>query len=202
MTTLREAAQMALDALTYIYTETTADEDKLIHSSIEALRTALANEFNPDWDAMAVMVEEQQRMAQALENCRLLAARHRKEEWAQHILRFCEEGGATANTLRAALAAKEPEPVAWTDAPTKIYLQVCEEINCDQPFDSHIEVSWCQEKINDSDILYVRADTAPPQREFIGLTDEEIWNTDGYEETRILYRFARAIEVKLKEKNT
>ena len=49
---------------------------------------------------MAVMVEEQRRMAQALENCRLLAARHRKEEWAQHILRFCEEGGATANTLR------------------------------------------------------------------------------------------------------
>lgn len=36
----------------------------------------------------------------ALENCRLLAARHRKEEWATHILRFCESGGSVANPLR------------------------------------------------------------------------------------------------------
>ena len=42
---------------------------------------------------------------------------------------------------------------------------------------------------------------------WVGLTDEEIWNTEEYklcltpEETRILYRFARAIEAKLKEKN-
>ena len=39
-------------------------------------------------------------MREALENCRLLAARHRKEEWATHILRFCESGGSVANPLR------------------------------------------------------------------------------------------------------
>ncbi len=37
---------------------------------------------------------------------------------------------------------------------------------------------------------------------WVGLTDEEIHSTNGYEEDRKLYRFARAIEVKLKEKNT
>lgn len=37
----------------------------------------------------------------ALENCRLFAARHRKEEWAKTILRFCAEGGATGSPLRA-----------------------------------------------------------------------------------------------------
>lgn len=38
----------------------------------------------------------------ALENCRLFAARHRKEEWAKTILKFCSEGGATGSPLRSA----------------------------------------------------------------------------------------------------
>lgn len=38
-----------------------------------------------------------------LENCRLYAARHRKEEWAKTILRFCEEAGVNGSPLRAAL---------------------------------------------------------------------------------------------------
>lgn len=39
---------------------------------------------------------------QALENCRLYAARHRKEDWAATILRFCADGGATGSPLREA----------------------------------------------------------------------------------------------------
>jgi len=38
-------------------------------------------------------------------------------------------------------------------------------------------------------------------RNWVGLTDEEIHNTKGYEETREMYDFARHIEAKLKEKN-
>jgi len=44
-------------------------------------------------------------------------------------------------------------------------------------------------------------DTTPPQREWVGLTDEEIHSTQGYQETREMYRFAKAVEAKLKEKN-
>lgn len=49
--------------------------------------------------------------------------------------------------------------------------------------------------------------TPQPKSEWVGLTDEEVWETDDYkraitdEETRWLYRFARAIEAALKEKN-
>jgi DNA-directed RNA polymerase subunit RPC12/RpoP len=45
--------------------------------------------------------------------------------------------------------------------------------------------------------------TTPPaaQKPWVGLTDEEIHETEGYEETREMYRFALAIEAKLKEKN-
>ena len=42
----------------------------------------------------------------------------------------------------------------------------------------------------------------PPKREWVGLTDEEIHDTPGYQETREMYRFALALESKLKEKNT
>ena len=41
----------------------------------------------------------------------------------------------------------------------------------------------------------------PPKKQWVGLTDEEIHEIDGYEEDRKMYRFARAIEAKLKEKN-
>ena len=36
---------------------------------------------------------------------------------------------------------------------------------------------------------------------WVELTDEQIHNTAGYQETREMYSFARAIEDKLKEKN-
>lgn len=50
---------------------------------------------------------------QALENCRLYAARHRKEDWAATILRFCADGGATGSPLReAAPTVVEPD---WDD---------------------------------------------------------------------------------------
>ena len=41
-----------------------------------------------------------------------------------------------------------------------------------------------------------------PEREWVGLTATEIHDTDEYAETREMYRFALAIEAKLKEKNT
>lgn len=40
-----------------------------------------------------------------------------------------------------------------------------------------------------------------PKREWVGLTDQEIHEIDGYEEDRKMYRFARYIEAKLLEKN-
>lgn len=72
----RELLQDALDALTYV-------GDKDIYSdTIDALRARLAqpeNDFNPDWDAMAVMVEEQQRMAKRIEELEARLAQPEQE---------------------------------------------------------------------------------------------------------------------------
>ena len=39
--------------------------------------------------------------AHGLEDCRLYAARHRKEAWAKEILRLCEKAGNKGNPLRS-----------------------------------------------------------------------------------------------------
>ena len=44
--------------------------------------------------------------------------------------------------------------------------------------------------------------TIPPQRPWVGLTDEDIHNTVGYDETRETYQFALALIAKLKERNS
>ena len=88
--------------------------------------------------------------------------------------------------LRQALAELEQKPLVWMNK----YGHVA---------------SFQNEEYKDP--LY----TAPPKREWVGLTDEEIVSIDGVEMKYIgtgeyviegEYEFARAIEAKLKEKNT
>lgn len=43
---------------------------------------------------------ERDKLRFALENCRLLAARNRKENWALLILGFCAEGGVVGSVTR------------------------------------------------------------------------------------------------------
>lgn len=73
----RELLQDALDALTYV-----GDAKDIYSDTIDALRARLAqpeNDFNPDWDAMAVMVEEQQRMAKRIEELEARLAQPEQE---------------------------------------------------------------------------------------------------------------------------
>ena len=92
--------------------------------------------------------------------------------------------------LRAALAQPEPEAKKYTEAICPVCGYYClgkGGVNCiDKP-------KLCG------------IDTAPPQREWVGLTDDEIEDAGklNVEGARMLpYSFARAIEAKLKEKNT
>ena len=82
-------------------------------------------------------------------------------------------------TLRQALAQPEQEPVAWV---------------------LHRELFWPSEYevISEAGDNAIPLYTAPPKREWVGLTDEEIMDRWPCE-TRI--EFARSIEAELKEKN-
>ena len=63
----RELMQQALEALEKMKSHSYLRLD-YAEEAIAALRKRLAqpNDFNPDWNAMAVMVEEQQRMAKRI----------------------------------------------------------------------------------------------------------------------------------------
>ena len=84
--------------------------------------------------------------------------------------------------IKEALAQPEQEPVAWAD---------------------HGVVNWIADKqFKHASLLY----TTPPQRTWVGLTDEELPPLAGDNgkvmELQQVRRFAKAIEAKLKEKNT
>lgn len=49
---------------------------------------------------LAEAKKDAERMRFGLENCRLLAARHRKEDWALLILGFCAEAGVAESVTR------------------------------------------------------------------------------------------------------
>jgi hypothetical protein len=101
----------------------------------------------------------------------------------------------TIESLRARLAQPEPEPV-WVEVTT----------NTGDKFilDSAVEADKIR-AARDAGLLVVPLYTAPPQREWQGLTDEEIDDMMPYahNEFDILenHDFARAIEAKPKEKN-
>ena len=149
----RELLQQALDALdTYPVTE---------RELVDALRARLAqpNDFQPDWNAMAVMVEEQRRMAKRIEG------------------------------LEASRAQPEPEPFAW-------YSKQEDHFMLDALRKEHKRLNSYTHKVGKYDLaLY----TAPPQREWQGLTDEErreILAVGG--EAAVLY----VTEAKLRERNS
>ena len=89
--------------------------------------------------------------------------------------------------------------------PKIIYLQICEDPDCDIPYDDHDGITWCDHKINKTDVKYVLAKDKP-QRKWIGLTDKErskIWGElpQTLNEERDACVFAECIEVYLKERN-
>lgn len=57
------------------------------------------------------------RLRNALENCRLLAARNRKEPWAKDILRVCSESGVEGSPLRSHADVIDAESCVQTEHP-------------------------------------------------------------------------------------
>ncbi len=91
------------------------------------------------------------------------------------------------DALRDRLAQPEPEPVAWIHHKKGCKMQVTEHFS--EPL----------RKLPDG-FKTTPVYTAPPKREWVGLTDEEIW-AEGADNVLDI-AFARDIEAKLKEKNT
>jgi len=110
-------------------------------------------------------------------------------DWTPKVADAGEPARKAIEALRARLAEPEQEPVAC---------------DCDSP-------AWCKQyKKCHRAMLGFEPYVAPPQREWQGLTDEEVRDLWSWAMTAEAERtantqqhaFARAIEAKLKEKNT
>jgi hypothetical protein len=112
------------------------------------------------------------------------------------------------SALRTAIAeAEKQEPAAWTEREKElidgmIEVQLDHARRCDNIANRTMaekQKNWDMERVT----LLQKIKATPPaaQRQWVGLTDEEIdtWNIVGHESLR---EFVRAIEAKLKEKNT
>lgn len=97
----------------------------------------------------------------------------------------------TIDALRARLAQPEPRPVAW---------------GLQQQFEGKIGTTSVAFKRHDEFGFVVPLYAAPPQHEWVGLTDEEAQKTFARHNctisTYLAGILARAITAKLKEKNT
>lgn len=69
----------------------------LIAETVTSTVVTLAPEANVGAGESAPSIDA---LRNALENCRLYAAKRPKEEWARTILRFCADAGVTASPLR------------------------------------------------------------------------------------------------------
>ena len=159
-------------------------------------------------------------LKQALENCRLLAAKHRNEEWAKHILRFCEEAGVRPTALRDRLA----QPLKPCQTGAQCVSNKCPQ--CEVPQQDgecpHCDGSGCvacdarhlpeQEPVAWKDRIYgnlhhqdfgnsIPLYTAPPRREWVGLTDVERIDLCVISEAVSAHSLIGMVEAKLKEKN-
>ena len=179
---LREAAEMALKRLDVYFVEHGNDED---FEATQALRQALTQP-EQEWDS-------RHPKAQALIGER---ARLRIELWLVERLvddphfettpSDMEYWGPLHDKLKEALAQPEQEPVAW------IGKGACQQLQKGAPVTTTLT---SHKAFLDDVALY----TAPPQKEWVGLTHEERFLNDCRTPEEIEY--AIAIEQALKEKN-
>lgn len=90
-------------------------EDQAVYDSIARNYLEAEQPSNPELRAgIALQLKEIERLRHGLENCRLLAARNRKESWALLILGFCAEAGVVGSITRDYPNADCHGP-DWTD---------------------------------------------------------------------------------------
>ena len=113
------------------------------------------------------------------------------KELYQQMLHFIECSGYRAESikkeLKIRLAQPDADAVAWVDEITLRDLKNGKE---------GVHLVYELEMVNASIPLF----EYPPEKEWVGLTDEEIKNSMQGHNTQV--DFARAIEAKLKEKNS
>jgi hypothetical protein len=84
--------------------------------------------------------------------------------------------------------------------PKVIYLQICDDPDCDIPYDDHDGITWCSHRIDKTDVKYVLS-SDKPQRQWVDLTDDEMLMIYGQNHEGKKYNLGRMVQQALKQKN-
>ena len=168
----RELMQQALNVLKIFVDGGNSAWARKIIEIKEALRDRLAQPEEPDWSAAGFSKPPT----------------HSEAWWKHEVSNAWAEGYEKG---RASVKQPEQEPV-WVEVTT----------NTGDKFilDSAVEADKIR-AARDAGLLVVPLYTAPSQREWVGLTDEEMMMIYGQSHEGKKYSLGRAIEAKLKEKN-
>jgi hypothetical protein len=196
-----EVLKLALEALTYIYTETTADEDELIDQAITAIKEALAQTEQKYHRGDRLICLETE------EYC-VIHISGTDRQWVKfpdsHIGVYTNE--QVAELFELLPEEPEQEPVAWEQFYPDIGKPQIEQPKQEPVKDwiaSHNDICGLLRQAHDALALT----SYPPQRTWVGLTDEEITELHHEIKVRLMGTYKtediyRAIEAKLKGKNT
>ena len=106
---MKEALKLALDALTYIYTETTADEDELIDQAITALRLAIdVQNMASESTYKAALAQEQEPWCMKMNGCKT-KCEDCPVEVAQEERNFCPRCGKRTADLTVIHTCTPPQ---------------------------------------------------------------------------------------------
>jgi hypothetical protein len=184
------ALRLALEALEMYELETNSEFQR---KAITAIKAALeANEFNPDWDTQAVLTEEIQRMAKRIEELEA-----NDKPYALEASMFSNDkvkvDPVTGNvSIGTPQREAKDEPVAY--------------INVEQrKLEWAKYVSWGTPTV--VNLPKIPLYTTPPQRTWVGLTDEEMeaaipfGNLSGEYSYDDILNIILLIQAKLRRKN-
>ena len=179
----------------------------------QALRQAIEQaekQFNPDWDQQAVLVERireleaQQALDKKADNARKLGLDYEPEPVAwvcegfgkeKHNLDYVQED---IDALEIGTALYTAPPQAENQEPDLPPVG----IGVDVTAQGATVVGFYRRPNAVSEQFYSEFHPAPPHKEWVGLTDEEIVTTLFECEGNGIHHYTRTVEAKLKEKNT
>jgi len=196
-----EALKLALEAIEELrYSSSTFKSDKLSAEAIIAIKEALALPARTGWPD-GLLQDDDRKLSKWLAS--KPGAKH-VVDMAQPAL--CKYGnkvqGCTSSPMNCQCCFdslddldEEPaqEPVAWMFQHEETGRTMCVDTQ---------QLEWGFEKGNPRLKKIAPLYTTPPQRPWVGLTEEEVTDTENECEVGWNKVFAKAIEFKLKEKNT
>lgn len=185
-----EVLKQAIEALYYAEHNLSGHDSRKMFEAIASIRQAIADLEN-----------------QSAERVEPIPTECRRDGRCQYAI----DNGVEGLSLGFHKSRQDPVAMVVSTAPTRIWLDLGFDPSEEDEISFHdlADATWSDDNATGHGIEYVRADTSPPQRQWVGLSDVEWMNIVnknqawfGKRPDEVAHEVAKLVEAKLKEKNT